>query len=256
MMERWRHFGRDPPFRYMQVELYERGLTQYMRQAREYLGTMEITFPFQQGYIEPCARNIFSQNLDHISALSAMVASQRSVPLSVVGGNTELIKSMLESSEANVELNSRVQHIMNGSSRRFNLLVDRSGQPVDQSTKHDDELGIVIVTVPYWKLDGEFSQLYGLEEEELARLHGREGRTGAKLPTVQSHVTVFATELPLSSRFLDPSKQHPLPHGNWVLLTASKSLEDPDIISVTKQYSPYSDYSWIDDGIWDGEPTD
>lgn len=141
---------------------------------------------------------------------------------------------MISLSGARLELGSRVIHVESGSTRRYRLLIDRVGKPGNQSVSHEDEFDIVIIAAPMMGGDAEFLKLRDVEWGVL------------KTARVQSHVTLFTTELPLSAHYFVSNTRSSVPYGPWILLTTSKSSVSPNIISITKESSPFIDRSACD----------
>ncbi|KAF1992818.1 hypothetical protein P154DRAFT_583420 [Amniculicola lignicola CBS 123094] len=178
------------------------------RSADNYLRELGISQKFLSEVVEPCTRARFSQNLQSVSALSALMATRRAKGVSVSGGNSRLIERMIDLSGADLRLNSTVVEIRNGDTRRYQLSVALMS-PADPPTMAHTEYDIIILALP-------------IHDENInLSIPGRSSKTFPALQSfAESHVTHFSTSRTISPTFFYSSVNTSIPDD---LLTTAHS---------------------------------
>lgn len=194
-------------------ELDEVGLEEpVLGSAESYLSSLGVTRPFQLDFVQPCTRARFSQNLRDVRGFFALMAARPSKPTAIEGGNTRLVERMIELSEADLRLSSRVTKISPGHHRHYRLSVSR-----DQSSVEDAEFDAVILTAP---LQSSKVDLSDLDLNSITPL----------FPYVETHVTEFASPAAISPKFFDLHLNTTIPDD---VLTAS-TTPGPDVLSLSR----------------------
>ncbi|KAI8965186.1 hypothetical protein F5Y11DRAFT_362235 [Daldinia sp. FL1419] len=119
-------FGKHSTFDNIYDELRKLGLGDAIsRSAKGLLDNLGVSKFLQENSLEPCLTNSFGMNLNQSSGLHAAVslASTRSHPISIKSGNSNLVQRMIEESQAQLLLNSKVIQLETGRRRRFSLTV-------------------------------------------------------------------------------------------------------------------------------------
>ncbi|KAI2467328.1 hypothetical protein F4781DRAFT_312879 [Annulohypoxylon bovei var. microspora] len=119
-LDRWKRFGNSnhESFDNLEVELGRAGLSgDVLGPAKEYASLGDSVY--SREVVEPCARAVFCQNLDHIRALATVVANDPARVVSLWDGNVRLVKDMIMRSGAILKKSSRVTQIKPGVDRRY-----------------------------------------------------------------------------------------------------------------------------------------
>jgi len=176
----WESFARSSPFESLAKELDDAGLRgSVLSAADSYLSSLGIGRQFQLDFVQPCVRARFSRNLSDIRGLSALVAARPSEQFTVYG-NARLIERLIERSQADLRLNSRVTKISRGHHRQYRLVISRNESSIEEA-----EFDTVILALPLQTSQIDFSDL------EL-------GATVSQTPYIETHVALFTTLKALS----------------------------------------------------------
>lgn len=218
-LERWKSFaGLVPTFDSTVKELEQAGLSELaLDSAENYLKNLSITPQFLTEVVQPCTRAQFSQNLASIRALSSMVAAGASKATSIKGGNACLIERMIESSGADLHLDSRVVRVVRGHNRRYRLSIARHGIEYTPDPQHA-EFDAVVLAAPHQSSKIDLSGL-GL------------GSTALVPPYVETHVTHFVTPAKISPNFFHHGLNVSIPDH---LFTTTSPSHDPDLLNIKR----------------------
>lgn len=217
-LERWWSFSQsERPFDNVRKELVDVGLDGLVLDSADtFLQNQSISSRFQSEFVQPCSRNYFSRNLADISGLASLKATGPSYPVSIVGGNEQLVKGMITLSEANLRLGSDVLSVLPGQERRYTLSVQSTDSDTGSSTTEAAEFDAVILAAP---LQSSKLRLDDLDLPEIPLA-----------PYVETHVTHFKTTQDLAPEFFNLPANTTVPYD---ILTTTSSEHDPNILSIT-----------------------
>ncbi|KAK2743244.1 hypothetical protein FQN57_004933 [Myotisia sp. PD_48] len=148
----------------------------------EYLRENHISEPFSREIIQASTRVNYGQNLPLIHGLETMVCMATDGAVSIEGGNWQIFRGMIDSSEAKLKLNHRVTKVNRQDDETY--LVSYNGP-----NNHTDEeqFDQVVIANPL--------QFSGIKIKPSISNHPD------AIPYVELHVTVFATTHKLSPKY-------------------------------------------------------
>lgn len=213
----WSFAQSKEPFDSIRQELKDVGLDPLILDSAEtFLQNQSVSSTFQAEFVQQCSRNYFSRNLADISGLASLKATGPSYPVSIAGGNEQLVKGMITRSDASLHLGSEVLMISHGQERRYRVSVQSTDSDKGSSTRENTEFDAVILAAPL-----QTSKLY-LDDLDLAAI--------PLAPYVETHVTHFKTTRHLAPEFFNLPANTTVPYD---ILTSASSERDPNILSIT-----------------------
>ena len=166
----------------------------YLASADEYLNGIGISQSFKSEVIEPRTRLTMGRDLSDLTGLDMALSMTDAKRKMVYESNHQLIHRLLRLSGVKLRLNSRIQSITPGRSKRYRLLADTSQNKV--SDLDYNEFDVVIVAVPLQASDITFDNVASVTTRPLR-------------PYVERHVTHFASTDRLSRRYFQVNASLP-----------------------------------------------
>lgn len=173
--------------------------------GRQYLHANGIADAFAKDIVQASTRVNYAQNLGYIHGLETMVCMATDGAMSIEGGNWQIFEGMLNASEADVYLNSKVDVIEIGDPNGKLRLSSNAFSAADYG------LDALVLAAPYHQASIKFTPSPAHIPDDV--------------PYVELHVTLFSSPRNLApGAFFLPEYQK-VPE---VILTTTSSLDDSD----------------------------
>ncbi|EED20223.1 prenylcysteine lyase, putative [Talaromyces stipitatus ATCC 10500] len=170
----------------------------------QFLETNGISKSFSNEIIQSSTRVNYGQNLGLIHGLETMVCMATDGAVAIEDGNWRIFSGMLDSSRADIRLNSTVTAIEVNSDETLTLSYSINGSSISSSTFDD-----IVIAAPFQYSNIELSpSLESIPD---------------KVPYVKLYVTLFASPHRISPQYFNLSKQKDVP--DMILTTLPKGLD-------------------------------